>query len=107
MGDGGTVWKWEVKSRVWNELSLRCPLSIYLMSRQPLDKSQELRDVENLWSLKETVWGVGDVRGLWDGNPVKLDCDDHYTATNVINSLSNKKIKINCYATKLMKMGKF
>ena len=29
--------------------------------------------------------------GLWDGNPVKLDCDDHYTTTDVINSLSNKK----------------
>ena len=31
----------------------------------------------------------GDVLGLWDGNPIKLDCDDHYL--NVINSLSNKK----------------
>ena len=28
---------------------------------------------------------------LWDGNPIKLDCDDHCTTTNVINSLSNKK----------------
>ena len=24
--------------------------------------------------------------GLWDGNPVKWDCDDHYTTTGVINS---------------------
>ena len=32
----------------------------------------------------------------WGGNPVKLDCDDHYTTTDVINSLSNKnKIKLN------------
>ena len=30
--------------------------------------------------------------GLWDGNPAKLDCYGHYTTTNVINSLSNKKI---------------
>ena len=29
--------------------------------------------------------------GLWDGNPVKLDCDDRYTTTDVINSLSNKE----------------
>ena len=29
--------------------------------------------------------------GLWDGNPLKLDCDDHRTTINVINSLSNKK----------------
>ena len=26
--------------------------------------------------------------GLWDGNPVKLDRDDHYTTTDVINSLN-------------------
>ena len=32
--------------------------------------------------------------GLWDGNPIKLDCDDLCTTINVINSLSNKKI--NC-----------
>ena len=39
--------------------------------------------------------GVGweDALGLWDGNPIKLDCDDHCTSINVINSLSNKKIK--------------
>ena len=24
--------------------------------------------------------------GLWDGNPVKSDCYDHYTITDVINS---------------------
>ena len=24
--------------------------------------------------------------GLWDGNPVKLDRDDHYTTTDLINS---------------------
>ena len=30
--------------------------------------------------------GWGDVLGLWDGNPVKLDCYDHYTTTDVINS---------------------
>ena len=37
--------------------------------------------------------GWGDVLGLWDGNPVKMDCDDHCTITGVINSLSNKKRK--------------
>ena len=41
--------------------------------------------LKNLWG------GRGDVLGLWDGNPVKLDCDDHCTTTDVINSLSNKK----------------
>ena len=29
--------------------------------------------------------------GVWDGNPIKLDCDDHCTTINVINSLSNIK----------------
>ena len=38
--------------------------------------------------------GWGDALGLWDGNPIKLDCDDHCTTINVTNSLSNKKIKI-------------
>ena len=28
---------------------------------------------------------------MWEGNTIKLDCDDHCTTTNVINSLSNKK----------------
>ena len=28
---------------------------------------------------------------LWNENPIKLDCDDHCTTINVINSLSNKK----------------
>ena len=26
----------------------------------------------------------GGVFVLWDGNPMKLDCDDHYRTTNVI-----------------------
>ena len=43
---------------------------IELLCRTDAD-SQTLK---NLWSLEETVWGVGDVLGLWDGNPVKSDC---------------------------------
>ena len=34
-------------------------------------------------------WGDG--LGVWDGNPIKLDFDDHCTSINVINSLSNLK----------------
>lgn len=49
------------------------------------------RRLKNLWSPEETVWGWEDVLGLWDGNPVKLDCDDNYTIIDVINSLNNKK----------------
>ena len=37
--------------------------------------------------------GWGDALGLWDGNPIKLDCDDHCTTINVINPLSNLKHK--------------
>ena len=33
--------------------------------------------------------GWEDVLGLWDGNPIKLDCGDHCTTINVMNSLSN------------------
>ena len=35
---------------------------------------------------------MGGCAGLWDGNLVKLDCDDHCTAINKINSLRKKKI---------------
>ena len=37
-----------------------------------------------LWRRQFGGWG--DVLGLWDGNPVKSDCYDHYTPTDVINS---------------------
>ena len=37
-------------------------------------------------SRGDNLGGWGDVLGLWDGNPVKLDCYDHYTTTDVINS---------------------
>ena len=30
---------------------------------------------------------------MWDGNPIKLDCDDHCTTINVRNSLSYKQKK--------------
>ena len=33
--------------------------------------------LKNLRSPVETVWGVGGQFGLWDGNPIKLDCDNH------------------------------
>ena len=42
------------------------------------------------WFPKETVLRVRGYAGVWDGNPIKLDCDDHCTTINVINSLSNK-----------------
>ena len=35
--------------------------------------------------------GWEDALELWDGNPIKLDCDDDCTTINAINSLSNKK----------------
>ena len=41
-------------------------------------------------SKGDSLRGWGDVLRLWDGNPIKLNCDDHCTTINVINSLSNK-----------------
>ena len=49
--------------------------------------------LKNLWFPKETVQGWGDVLGMQDGNPVKVDCDDHCTTINVTNSLSNNNNK--------------
>ena len=57
-----------------------------LLCRRDTD-SQTLK---NLWFPKETVQGWGDALRLWNGNPIKLDCDDHCTTINVITSLSNK-----------------
>ena len=37
-------------------------------------------------ALIKPMGSGGDVLGLWDGNPVKLDWYDHYTTTDVINS---------------------
>ena len=45
--------------------------------------------LKNLWSPRRQFGGWGDVLGLWDGNPIKLDCDNYCTTTNVINLLSN------------------
>ena len=44
--------------------------------------------VFNWYTVKsaKNPWVRGDVPGLWDGNPVKSDCYDHYTTTDVINS---------------------
>ena len=47
--------------------------------------------LKNLWFPKERVGEWGDALGWLDGNPIKLDCDDHCTTINVINSLSIKK----------------
>ena len=42
------------------------------------------------------VEGWGDALGMWDGTTIKLDCDNHCTIINVLNSLSNiKKLKKN------------
>ena len=67
-------------------LSLTC--GIWKMDRLNFFAEQMLTHrhwkTYGLWRRQFGGWG--DVRGLWDGNPVTLDCDDHYTATDVINS---------------------
>ena len=49
--------------------------------------------LKNLWFPKERGRGVGNALGVWDGNLIKLDCDDHCPTTNVMNSLSNRRSK--------------
>ena len=40
--------------------------------------------MENLWLPKETgLFGGGDGLGVWEGNVVKLGCDDGYTTINI------------------------
>ena len=43
--------------------------------------------LKNLSSPRRQFGGSWDALGLWDGNPIKLDCDDHCTTINIINSL--------------------
>ena len=45
-------------------------------------------------SKGDSLGSGGDTLRLWDGNPIKLDCDDDCTTIIVINSLSNLKNKI-------------
>ena len=52
----------------------------------------DLQTEKLMVSKGDSFVGGGDAVGLWDGNPIKLDCDDHCTTINVINSL--KKINI-------------
>ena len=40
--------------------------------------------MKNLWLSKETGWGWGDGLRVYEGNAVKLGCDDHCTTTNVV-----------------------
>ena len=81
---------------------------------QPYNETSTLNAFTDMWNLKKrSQWtslrnrywltefeklmvsrgdssgSGGDALGLWDGNPIKLDCDDHCTTINVINSLSN------------------
>ena len=49
--------------------------------------------LKTLWFPKEGGWGVEGCAGVWDGNAIKLGCDDHCATINVINSLSNKNNK--------------
>ena len=48
--------------------------------------------LKNLQFPKETVWGVGRCTEVVRWKSYKMDCDDHCTTINVINSL-NKQIK--------------
>ena len=53
--------------------------------------------LKSSWLPKDTVWGVGRCAwglGVWDGNTLRLDCDDDCISINVINSLGDKKIEL-------------
>ena len=69
---------WNLK-KGWNEL----------LCRTDTDST----DFEKRMVSKREFGGWGDALGMWDGKPIKLDCDDHCTTIHVINSLSKKKLK--------------
>ena len=49
--------------------------------------------LKNFWFSNDTGGGWEDALGVWNGNAIKLDRDNHCMTINVINSLSNKKGK--------------
>ena len=53
-----------------------------LLGRTDTD-SQTLK---NLWFSQETVWGMGGCARVWDGNAIKLGCDD-CTTINIIKCI--------------------
>ena len=54
--------------------------------------------LKNLWFPLETSWGGGGWAGVWDGNAIPLDYDDHYTTINIIKFI--ELIKINKHINK-------
>ena len=67
--------------RIWKKYTVNFPAEQLLTHR-----------LWNTYGFKgDSLGSGGDALGLWDGNPIKLDFDDHCTTITVINSLSNKK----------------
>ena len=44
-------------------------------------------------SKGDRLGGGGDALGIWDGNAIKWDCDDHCTTINVIKFIE-KAVRI-------------
>ena len=40
--------------------------------------------LKKIWFPNETWCGWGDMLGVWDGNAIKLGCDDHCTTISVM-----------------------
>ena len=53
--------------------------------------------MKNLWLPKEVnfCWGGKDELGVWDGNGVKLGCDDGCTTINITKFTKLKKTERN------------
>ena len=88
----------------WNQSDNETPTSNAIISMGNLKKGHnellfrtdtDSQTLKNLCFPKEMVRGWGDVLGLWDGNAIKLGCDDHCTTIIVINHwVTIKKILV-------------
>ena len=64
--------------------------NVKYVPNEPIYKTEmDSQTLKNFWFPVEKYGGWGDVLELWDGKPIELECDDHCTTINVINSLSN------------------
>ena len=87
--------------RHWHQmLSMTCGI----WKKDTMNFFAEQMLTHRLWKTygfqRRQFGGWGDALGVWDGNPIKLDYNDHCTTINVVNSLSNNK-KRNTWHIKL------
>ena len=59
-------------------------LIAWLLKSQLGSSDTDSQTLQNVWFPNETGWGWGDALRVWDGDAIKLGCDDYCIIINVI-----------------------